>query len=135
MYDIHGIMWQPSDVQHLNLALIPPRSLAKRRRMHNAPLTLYATQEQNDEGGTFEEIGMDLALWTGDLEFAKINAAEAGDDTYVATEYGRSCGSKSRNTWCIIIMKNSKTAMELLKWTDLLKIYIWPSAWVRRVDL
>jgi hypothetical protein len=24
---------------------------------------------------------MDLALWTGDLEFAKINAAEAGDDT------------------------------------------------------
>ncbi|PLW50444.1 hypothetical protein PCASD_01442 [Puccinia coronata f. sp. avenae] len=65
MYDIHGIMWQPSDVQHLNLALIPPRSLAKRRRMHNAPLTLYATQEQNDEGGTFEVLSHEADLCGG----------------------------------------------------------------------
>jgi hypothetical protein len=31
--------------------------------VHNAPLTLYATQEQNDEGETFEVLSHEADLW------------------------------------------------------------------------
>ncbi|PLW22745.1 hypothetical protein PCASD_11089 [Puccinia coronata f. sp. avenae] len=185
-----AFMRQPKlDVKRLIPALIPPRSSAKRRKskiyeenaeivieylkfvisrlnnsdapVHNALLTLYATQEQDDEGSLLRflattpdnpltgkpyydldyalrickvnnklqscgliyskmglyESSVDLALRTGDLELAKINAEKAEDDTLLRKKLWLKIAE-----YVVHHQKDIKTAMEFLESTDLLKI-------------
>jgi len=185
-----AFMRQPKlDVKRLIPALMPPRSCVKRRKnaaheenteivieylkfvisrlnnsdapVHNALLTLYATQQQADEasllrflattpdnpltgkpyydldyalrickvnnklqscGLIYSKMGLyessvDLALRTGDLELAKINAEKAEDDTLLRKKLWLKIAE-----YVVHHQRDIKTAMEFLESTDLLKI-------------
>ncbi|KAA1109993.1 hypothetical protein PGT21_005921 [Puccinia graminis f. sp. tritici] len=185
-----AFMRQPKlDVKRLIPALIPPRSSAKRRKsasndenseivieylkfvisrlnnsdapVHNALLTLYATQQQADEGSLLRflattpdnpltgkpyydldyalrickvnnklqscgliyskmglyESSVDLALRTGDLELAKINAEKAEDDRLLRKKLWLKIAE-----YVVHHQKDIKAAMEFLESTELLKI-------------
>ncbi|OAV89553.1 hypothetical protein PTTG_28665 [Puccinia triticina 1-1 BBBD Race 1] len=181
-----AFMRQPKlDVKRLIPALIPPRRSAKKGTeeneetvieylkfvisrlnnsdapVHNALLTLYATQRQADEGSLLRflastpdnpvtgkpyydldyalrickvnnklqacgliyskmglyESSVDLALRTGDLELAKINAEKAEDDRLLRKKLWLKIAA-----YVVEDQKDIKTAMAFLEATDLLQI-------------